>query len=103
MPTPELVIARIDPGTRQKDVSRDTVTLFFPHTPANRGRIVCWSRIGQHAEASLDYYHTTRKPKTGIEIYAADAAVMQWKYETQSTAKRMQRLPHDFRQFAWER
>lgn len=37
------------------------VVAFFPELPAKYGCIMCYSHIGQHSEASLDYYNQTKK------------------------------------------
>jgi len=31
-------------------------SLFFPSLPANRGKIECWQCIGEHGEASIEFY-----------------------------------------------
>jgi hypothetical protein len=36
---------------------------FFPESSANIGGIECWQIIGQHGEASYDYYRDCRKPR----------------------------------------
>lgn len=35
------------------------ITAFLPELPAAHGRIVCYQHIGQHGEASIDYYSAT--------------------------------------------
>jgi hypothetical protein len=35
------------------------VIAFMPELPANYGKIVCYAHIGQHSEASIEYYHST--------------------------------------------
>ena len=35
---------------------------FLPDSDANYGRIVCYAHIGQHSEASLDYYDKRTRP-----------------------------------------
>ncbi len=37
------------------------VVAFLPELPASRGNIVCYAHIGQHGEASIEYYHGTEK------------------------------------------
>lgn len=37
------------------------VVAFLPELPANVGNIVCYAHIGQHGEASIEYYHSTRE------------------------------------------
>lgn len=36
------------------------VIAFLPELPANYGKIVCYAHIGQHSEASIEYYHGTK-------------------------------------------
>jgi hypothetical protein len=36
--------------------------LFFPHEPANPGRMVCYVHLGQHGEADIGYYRQKTKP-----------------------------------------
>lgn len=36
------------------------VVAFLPELPANRGNVVCYAHIGQHNEASMEYYHNTK-------------------------------------------
>lgn len=35
------------------------IIAFLPELPANYGKIVCYAHIGQHSEASIEYYHNT--------------------------------------------
>lgn len=35
------------------------VIAFMSELPANYGKIVCYTHIGQHSEASIEYYHNT--------------------------------------------
>ena len=37
------------------------VIAFFPEIEANYGKILSYMHIGQHAEASLEFYHSTKK------------------------------------------
>ena len=37
------------------------VIAFFPEIEANYGNILSYMHIGQHSEASLDFYHSTKK------------------------------------------
>lgn len=39
------------------------VIAFMPELPANYGKIVCYAHIGQHSEATLEYYQSTRSAK----------------------------------------
>lgn len=52
MPNRTIVIPRVE-----KD---GTPILFFPEFDANYGRIVIYVRVGQHGEADLEYYRTTK-------------------------------------------
>ena len=104
----EPIIARIDPGAKQRDMGIDKVTLFLPYDSANRGNIVCWQRLGQHSEASMGYYQSTRKPRTKLELDACAAALKHYRWEITGypVADRVQlyerqRLPHDWREHAW--
>lgn len=36
------------------------ILAFFPELSANYGNIVCYEHIGQHGEASTDYYSSTK-------------------------------------------
>lgn len=44
-------------------VIRGEVNAFMPDSEANPGRILCYAHIGQHSEASMDYYHSGRPAK----------------------------------------
>lgn len=37
------------------------VIAFFPESEANYGKILSYMHIGQHSEASLEFYHITKK------------------------------------------
>ena len=50
---PFYVIPRFHPKHKE-------VLLFLPDNPANGGNIDCYAHIGQHSEASLDYYRETK-------------------------------------------
>lgn len=52
--------------------------LFFPETPANRGRIECWD--GNHCEATMGYFWSLKNPPQGLE--ADVTSMLQW-YERQ--------------------
>lgn len=45
------------------------VTAFLDGS-ANPGNIVCYAHIGQHGEASLDYYRECTRPATPTEFAA---------------------------------
>ena len=36
--------------------------LFLPDIPAQKGFIVCYARVGEHSEASFDFYRDTVLP-----------------------------------------
>lgn len=86
-------------GTKRKGRN---VVAFFPYSGANRGRIVCYAHIGQHAEADHTYLAKT-KPATDAD--AADLLrELRGIYETGDDAVRLvvkRRLPHDWRNKAW--
>lgn len=44
---------------------------FLPETPVRYGRIGNYAHIGQHSEASLDYYYKSKKasPEQYAELY----------------------------------
>lgn len=44
-------------------VIRGEVNAFLPDADVNWGRIMCYAHIGQHSEASLDYYREGRLAK----------------------------------------
>lgn len=37
------------------------IIAFFPEIEANYGNILSYMHIGQHSEASLEFYHSTKK------------------------------------------
>ena len=48
------VVFRVDPKDGE-------VIAFLPDEPANWSRVGCYTHIGQHSDASWDYYHTTKR------------------------------------------
>ena len=44
----------------RKEKSGDVIA-FFPEFKANYGRMVCYAHVGQHGEADIEYYWTTKK------------------------------------------
>lgn len=42
---------------------RGEIAAFLPDYPANYGNLVCYHYIGQHSEASVDYYRKGRPAK----------------------------------------
>lgn len=55
----------------RKDRKDGTIIAFYPECSANYGNIVCYQHIGQHGEASLEYYYSTVKasPDEYRELY----------------------------------
>ena len=45
----------------RKDRKDGTIIAFYPECSANYGNIACYQHIGQHGEASLEYYYSTVK------------------------------------------
>ena len=76
---PIILVPRVYPA---KPDGHPECVLFLPHAAANPGRIVCYAHVGQHSEASTDYYSDTRPP--------ADAPIIE-----------RQRLPAGWRSIAW--
>lgn len=40
----------------------EEVVAFFPGAPANQGMVMCYSHVGQHCEASYDFYLKNCRP-----------------------------------------
>ena len=72
-------------------VAISDAVLFLPLDPANPGRIVCWSAIDGHSEASLDYYRSTVPARDVAEVDAAAALVRRYRCFMRS-------IPAEFRQ-----
>lgn len=55
----------INPYTNKYEIEA-----FFPELPANYGNILCYAHIGQHSEASYEYYKSTQtaNPKEYAEL-----------------------------------
>lgn len=49
----------------RKDKTDGTIIAFFPESTAKAGNIVCYEHIGQHGEASLEYFYSTTKASSG--------------------------------------
>lgn len=45
----------------RKDKETKNIIAFFPQFTANYGNIVCYQHVGQHGEASYDFYKDTLK------------------------------------------
>jgi len=45
----------------KKEKGSKDIIAFFPYLSANIGNIVCYVHIGQHSEASYDYYRECKK------------------------------------------
>jgi len=74
---PVIVIPRVCPV---KPDGHPEALLFLPTAPpANPGRILCYAHVGQHSEASIDYYRDTRPPRTDAERAACDALVAEYR------------------------
>ena len=39
------------------------IVAVLPDEPANRGRLVCYSHVGQHGECCFEWYRATRPAK----------------------------------------
>lgn len=103
----DIVVARIRKGTRQAEMTVEHIDLFFPQTSANHGHLWCWSsQGGGGGEASMDYYHETRKPKTEKELALVKVAIAECEriyntpVEPQWVAEPRVRLPVNYRETA---
>lgn len=80
---------------------------FFPHEHVNYGKLGCYAHLGQHGEADLGYYQSTRKPRAADSAKVAELErELRQIYETGDDAVKLavkQRLPHDWRTHAWKR
>ena len=45
----------------RKDKNTKEIVAFLPECPVNYGNILCYMHIGQHSEATLQYYWDTVK------------------------------------------
>lgn len=59
----------------RKDKEDGSIVAFLPDATANLGRVMCYAHIGQHSEASLDYYRLNTTPLTPEDYSAGDAMV----------------------------
>jgi len=81
---------------------------FFPGAPVNRYNIACWQVIGEHGEASLDYYWQCKKPgkdkmeevKKFMRIYENNYSGINGEH---FKLHRIYRLSYKDRMAAWER
>lgn len=46
----------------RKDKATKQIVAFLPECPVNYGNIMSYMHIGQHSEASIEYYHSTERP-----------------------------------------
>ncbi len=46
----------------RKDREGGDIVAFFPTLPSNPDRMVCYAHVGQHGEASMEYYYYRTKP-----------------------------------------
>jgi hypothetical protein len=73
--------------------------LFINDCPATFGHLVCYQHIGQHGEASLDYYRETKPAREG----ECDALLREWNGQPPSNVRMVvrQRLDHDLLRAQW--
>ena len=47
----------------RKDAKNGEIIAFFPETykEYKNGKMLCYAHLGQHSEASIEYYWTTKK------------------------------------------
>ena len=62
----------------RKDAENGEIIAFFPESHST-GKILCYAHIGQHCEASMSYYWTTKKASP--EEYAGLLAELRGIYE----------------------
>ena len=55
----------------RKDRKTNEIIAFFPECAANYGDIMSYSHIGQHGDASMEYYYSTEKasPEEYADLY----------------------------------
>jgi hypothetical protein len=70
-----IVVPRIE-----RVLAGPSVMLVLPGLAAQPGHVAVWSAVGEHAEATVDYYrlHTT-PPRSAAERDAADLAVAEYR------------------------
>lgn len=51
----------------RKDKETNDIIAFFPEHEAKMGCIICYQHIGQHGEASLQYYYNHTIPAAETE------------------------------------
>lgn len=79
------------------------LTALLPYGLTSRGTLQCYAHVGQHGEASLDWYHTTKRATP--EEYADLLTELRSIYEAEPDAVRLvvkQRLPRNWREHAWK-
>lgn len=75
----------------RKDVKANEIVAFLPECDVNHGNIMSYAHIGQHSEASLEYYHGTKK--ASMEEYLPLFRELQMIYNEELEVR--QRLHYD--------
>lgn len=95
-------IARLVPESRKREPRATDVQLFFPHDPVNRDRINCWSIVGKHSEASLDYFRSTVPPRDESDRRVIESAVAEYnRLNPDFPFTLVQKLPKGWEAKAW--
>lgn len=84
----------------EQDEHGRNVVAFLPHCEANIGFIVCYAHTGQHSEAQLSYYQST-KPVCASDFNEVNAL----RRELISVGYKLiakKRLPVGWRDHAWK-
>lgn len=76
------------------------VIAFFPEARVNYGNIMSYMHIGQHDEASLEFYLTTRKANENE--YADLFAELRWIYDDCQLVAKQRINYNDLRNKAWK-
>lgn len=67
-----------------------SVIAFLPDVPADPGNVMSYEHVGQHGEASLDFYHKETMPIKGPLPYDAAALLSELRlrgYDVQLSAR----------------
>lgn len=83
----------------RKDVKANEIVAFLPEHAANYGNIMSYAHIGQHCEASLEYYQNTKK--ASMEEYLSLLRELQMIYGEELQVR--QRLHYDTLVNSWRR
>ena len=75
------------------------IIAFLPELPANYGNIMCYQHIGQHGEASVQFYHDTEKASEAE--YAPLYAELQEIYNDCQLVIRQRLCYNDVTEKAW--